>query len=535
MVTKREATAATSLAIEHVLNNGFDDIIKPPMFHSSIELEVMQANPKEFREKFTKEIVSFLMASDLKNQGIGVPNYFLVPKDEFTFRRVAWIDPIDLIKYLAASIYIQEQLESSKPKKSDLTIHSHRTSESRTKLFDEDYGYNSFRKRSGELTKENIGKWKVVTDIASFFDRVGNHPLENNLQEAGCDEKIRVLIREVLFLWSGDRRSFGLPIGSDASRILSEAALLSVDQQLIDAGVQYVRYVDDFRLFADTREGAYGLVQLLTEKLAEEGLQLNNKKTSVQRISSGFDKLPDSDTTIGLSHEAIDEDAKVEGFSKNVMSGRTTISRYYKHPGLEAINRLKALTFEQIRTQLTETEGQVQENAIRDAVKHFIHVDQKPENIRVVLRAKMTSIFYIVDALDKDHDKIDVSKRDELKKIIFEEVGGQNAIYPFKIALIRLAANPAFEDVSIINGAIENYRVTDNKQFFREAILLGSKQISRKNISTLCKTQFVDAQPYLRRAIFYALKQNDRMGEDQKRPLFKNMKMASTDWFINKI
>ncbi|MES2335708.1 MAG: hypothetical protein V4551_13635, partial [Pseudomonadota bacterium] len=118
--------SAVELAIDHVTSNGLDDLAKPPMFVASIEHAVIQANPSEFRDEARKRASKFLRTANLSNVKIGNPRYYMIPKDEHTLRRVAWIDPFDLVKFLSLSLLMFPSIEAARPLKEKSVIHSHR-------------------------------------------------------------------------------------------------------------------------------------------------------------------------------------------------------------------------------------------------------------------------------------------------------------------------------------------------------------------------------------------------------------------------
>ena len=69
----------------------------------------------------------------------------------------------------------------------------------------------------------------VECDISNFYDRLNIHRVESILRSSDkIDEDIIGLINEILLFWA-NRDSYGLPVGSNASRILAEAALIEVD------------------------------------------------------------------------------------------------------------------------------------------------------------------------------------------------------------------------------------------------------------------------------------------------------------------
>ena len=74
-------------------------------------------------------------------------------------------------------------------------------------------------------------------------------------------------------------------VGSNASRILAEVALIEVDNYLISKGIDFCRFVDDYRISAKNAFEAHSNLALLTLKLSKEGMFLNTQKTKVKDIS----------------------------------------------------------------------------------------------------------------------------------------------------------------------------------------------------------------------------------------------------------
>ena len=76
--------------------------------------------------------------------------------------------------------------------------------------------------------------------------------------------------------------SFGLPIGGPASRMLSEITINQVDRLLVGNGIKFVRFADDYHLFAQSQEDAYRNLIYLSEKLyVNQGLTLQKSKTRI--------------------------------------------------------------------------------------------------------------------------------------------------------------------------------------------------------------------------------------------------------------
>lgn len=397
---------AVSLAVDRVVERGADDVFRPPVFSHSIEIEIIKRNPDEFRKFAVRSCIDFLKKADLQKHQIGMARRSFVCKDANTFRQVAWLDPFDAAKYLAVAIILFEKIEGNRLPKADGVVHSHRSSDDPLRLFDDAFGYDSFRSKSSELSRENIGKWKVVTDVANFFDRVGNHSLENHLLNIGCEKRYVDLAREILLFWSGDRRSFGVPVGSDASRILSEAVLIDVDKKLKASGINFVRYVDDYRIFCDCRASSLHAIQFLTTLLSEEGLALNSKKTLIFRIADDEEAANLANQFAPGEHEGINLDEKIEIRKLEHLSGRSSISKYYREPGKDAVKKLSMLSKSDLLKNIEDANDSNFEQLCKMAVKYFIYVDQDVAILISLIRKRITAVFYISDALCKESEKL---------------------------------------------------------------------------------------------------------------------------------
>ena len=80
--------------------------------------------------------------------------------------------------------------------------------------------------------------------------------------------------------------SRGIIVGNNGSRILAEASLISLDRRLKRQGLNFIRFVGDFRIFTkkDAVEAQKAL-KILNSELNANGLALNDSKVSVKAIS----------------------------------------------------------------------------------------------------------------------------------------------------------------------------------------------------------------------------------------------------------
>jgi hypothetical protein len=525
-------TDAANLAISHVIEYGCDDVFRLPHYSHSIEESIIRKRPECFKKFAYKEVIKFLKCRNLENCRIGHVQTALTVKDTATFRRVCWLDPIDAVKYLAVAILLFPKIEEKRLPRTANILHSHRAGTTPSTLFDRNYGYSSFRTSAGELIRANQGGYLVTTDIANFYDRIGNHSLENHLLDIGCDREIVTLLREILLFWSGDRRSFGVPVGSDASRVISEAVLIDIDRHLHDEGVNFVRYVDDYRIVASDKGAAHRAIQVLTEMLCDEGLALNSAKTSVRPIigESAFrEEITDQHLT---EHEKIDTSRVVETRVPLRVSGRTAYSKRYDRPGERALSALRSLDKTQFLQELNASSNSDEEILIRRVVKFFIYVDQDAELLRMLLAHKITAVFYIVDALLKEEEKFDEETARAIVGEMKKALNWERMAYPFQLPILRLFSSQKFCDDEFTRGLFDRQTVGDNHVFFREIIAVSGGCLDRQRLRKLAIEIFPALPRSTKRAVYLSVRDHEVLSADEKRPLLRNMRQSEDDWFV---
>lgn len=202
----------------------------------------------------------------------------LAPVGQSGFRITTKIHPFWNLYLNALAVSLAELHE---PQRSD-RAHSYRFSESGPGLFDKEASWRKFRESTlEECDEKNKAQVVVQTDISSFYEHVNHHRLENFIGDlAGSDSNIPTQI-DVILNQLAVGRSFGLPVGGQASRVLSEIILSSIDRTLTAEGVCWRRYVDDFVIVSDSQQDAYKDLGILAHALGDFGLTLNRSKTNL--------------------------------------------------------------------------------------------------------------------------------------------------------------------------------------------------------------------------------------------------------------
>jgi Reverse transcriptase (RNA-dependent DNA polymerase) len=197
------------------------------------------------------------------------------------FRPGTQIDPLWHVYLLGLCIYIAPHIESARIPTDKHCVFSYRYSPDTTAwtLFDKTLGWAAFKAAS--LGQAQRCKFVLKCDIADFYTRIYHHRLDNALQAATSHKETASRIIKILSSIAGTS-SYGLPIGGDASRLLSELLLNRVDRLLLSSGIQFIRFVDDYRIFANSREHAQEcLIRLSKYLLENEGLSLAKHKTFI--------------------------------------------------------------------------------------------------------------------------------------------------------------------------------------------------------------------------------------------------------------
>lgn len=201
----------------------------------------------------------------------------LAPAGAHGFRIITKIHPLWNVYLNGLALAIADHIA---PRRSNRAFSYWPTSEV-DRFFNGEKTWRKYKEATVERLGDEQEKVVVQTDISSFYERIYHHRLENILAEyIGGDERVSTQIDRMLAKMSSGR-SFGLPVGGQCSRVLAEAMMLPIDEALTQAGIDWLRYVDDFTLMCDDHQDAYKALSTLSHALADYGLSLNRTKTTI--------------------------------------------------------------------------------------------------------------------------------------------------------------------------------------------------------------------------------------------------------------
>ncbi len=148
--------------------------------------------------------------------------------------------------------------------------------------------YRLFQEKFCELIEEG-NLWVAETDVAAFYETIDHAVLFNGLiEDRFLDERTLEYLKAYLPVWAsvqaGGNATRGVPQGCLSSDLLANIFLHGFDQDLASQEYHYMRYVDDIRLLARTREAVQrGLIRI-DRSMKTKGLLLQTKKTTVRQV-----------------------------------------------------------------------------------------------------------------------------------------------------------------------------------------------------------------------------------------------------------
>ncbi len=261
------------LALENIIRHGDTDIFPFP-FESRLfkdkKKDVKQKLIQTFDE-FDKKIIEVPPNQINSFSSIGYYGY----------RWATQIDPFWNAFFLGLVLKIAEDIEKIRSPSYNIYSYRFKPSIDEGSLFDKQISWRKYQEDSIiECSKDEI-KFVLTCDIADFYPRIYHHRLENAIDRIDSSKNFSSKIKRLLQIFS-ETKSYGVPVGCPASRILAELALDSIDKLLSMNRINYKRYVDDFIIFCNSKEDAHNTLTLLSKKLMEnEGLTLQKHKTNI--------------------------------------------------------------------------------------------------------------------------------------------------------------------------------------------------------------------------------------------------------------
>jgi RNA-directed DNA polymerase len=162
-------------------------------------------------------------------------------------------------------------------------------------IFEREFAPQSYGFRPGRGCKDALRRvqqlleegrvWVVDADLKSYFDTIPHGPLLARVREKIADGRVIELIEG--YLKAGVMESVkgwqpsegGTPQGAVISPLLANIYLNPLDWEMVQAGVEMVRYADDFVVLCHREEEAHRALEKIQRFVQAQGLTLHPQKT----------------------------------------------------------------------------------------------------------------------------------------------------------------------------------------------------------------------------------------------------------------
>lgn len=206
-----------------------------------------------------------------------VAERLLVPTGPHGFRITTKIHPFWNLYLNGLGLAIAEANEGQR----SVRAHSYRLASQGPGFFDRTRSWRAYKLATlNEPVLDEDRAVVIQTDVASFYEHIYHHRLENVIKDLAPGSTLAMQIDRILSKLAAGR-SFGLPVGGQCARILAEVMMTPIDRSLTDAGLIWHRYVDDYTLVCPSQQDAYKALSELSHSLADYGLSLNRSKTTI--------------------------------------------------------------------------------------------------------------------------------------------------------------------------------------------------------------------------------------------------------------
>lgn len=530
MMKKDQIKKYCKLAVQNILYEGITDV---DLFNRPFEIDLLKN--QQFATEIESAVVVSIISGKLNNLKLHKLGHVLIPKKSLSdYRKCALTEIYDEIVYLTLVLSIANEIEKLRINKRCNRVFSYRFKPQKNgKIFDSKYNFTAFNREIVKKSTMNKNKVMVECDLSNFYDRLNIHRIESILRSADeIDKDLISLINQVLLFWA-NRDSYGLPVGSNGSRILAEASLIEVDNYLTSKKIDFCRFVDDYRIFAKDAYTAHSHLATLVHCLSREGIFLNTQKTKIKDVSDkkrltkeNAIELPQEETDrIVPNNDKVKSDLQIE-------QGR--IIRGYS--GLIP-TKFRELTQSQKIVLKKNDLGRMLKQAkinllvepieITDLIKTIVAQEeyQYLADLPMVLKKFPQFIPYYVDVMLKKGDLIKESDRKNIQDQFAEWFDDEMPEY-IQVYLVRLFASDTFQNKEILFNLFRKLRRNSGDYIGRALLEALNKKLSRGELLEI-REYFYRADNWERRQIIKLI--DEGLSEGEKRPFYKDIAIYTDD------
>lgn len=500
--------AAMRLAVRNIAMLGDTDIFPYPienhLFHDRPDevCAVLKEIDADFQGCVNR--IPVLTAKELAAVGYG------------GFRQGTQLDPLWNAYLLALVIEIGPEIEARRLSATTVFSYRFQPDPESGVLFDRGVGWQQFQEtiRVAAATHPFVLK----CDISDFYPRIYHYRLENALSTCTAKHEIPNRIMTLVDKVAAGP-SYGLPVGGAASRLLSELLLNRVDRLLVGAQISFCRFVDDYVIFASSREHAQSALITLTEfLLTNEGLSLQKAKT---RVMTAAEFMATSDMASPTEGET-DDDERARTFRKlRIHFDPYSPTAQADYATLE--NELRRFDIVgMLGRELTKS--RIDEGLTRKLVGSIRHLEPAAQNDAVLSMLSSLDLLYPIfpsvmllcrALLPMLHPDVKASLFRAIRSLI-QKVSYITQV-PANLAFaLRVLAQDDSEETEVLLSGV--FRDSRSMMIRRDVILMMARRRADHWVSD-CKNTFPTANGWERRALLIASYTLGDEGSHWRRPL----------------
>lgn len=198
------------------------------------------------------EIANSIANKQLLDFPAGVCRRFIVPKDEVSYRQATQLDPQDSI-ILAATVFEYGAGIEQRRLPADQVFSYRFNPTHHDGLYG---GYSAWNNFWSKAAQKSMSAGCVLhCDIADFYNQIYHHTVENQLEASGLpNQAIKWIVKLLESTTAGVSR--GVPVGPHGIHLIAESTLIPIDNNLVQVGIDFIRYADDMIVFAEDEKSA---------------------------------------------------------------------------------------------------------------------------------------------------------------------------------------------------------------------------------------------------------------------------------------
>ena len=231
--------ASINWAIDYIVQHSDGDL-----FPKILEIDAVVAR----KDEFSKAVAN----KNLTTFPPGVCRRFIVPKDEVSYRQATQLAPQDSIILSAIIFEYGSGIELRRLPPDQ--VFSYRFSNTNTDgLYKSHSAWNAFWEKAAQ--KASNSGCILHCDIADFYNQIYHHTLENQLAESHLPNQANKWVVKLLESTTAGV-SRGVPVGPHGIHLVAESTLIPIDNNLVQIGIDFIRYADDIIVFAQDQKSA---------------------------------------------------------------------------------------------------------------------------------------------------------------------------------------------------------------------------------------------------------------------------------------